>query len=121
MDIEFLMGLLAVILSALAFLVAFLQVVLEYTTSSPWRNMCSQAAIGPSAKQRKLGFTFRRWKVKVYYPLLRLDFRDLKQAFLLTDAAYIGKHHPFRAISRRHAWSWRPIQSNEKITWRAIA
>jgi len=121
MEIEFLMGLVAVILAALAFIVAFLQVVLEYTTSSPWRNMCSQAAIGPSAKQRKLGWTFRRWKLKVYYPLLRLQFDDLLQAFLRSDLETIEKDMALREIAHRHDWGWRPIKSSEKITWGVVA
>jgi len=121
MEIELLLGLVAVILAALAFIVAFLQVILEYTTSSPWRNMCSQSAIGPSAKQRKLGWTFRRWKLKVYYPLLRLEFDDLLWHFLRSDVRTIRKSPAMRDVADRRDWKWRDVRSSEKITWRTLA
>lgn len=121
MEIELFLSLIAVILAALAFIVAFLQVILEYTTSSPWRNMCSQGAIGPSAKERKLGWAFRRWKLKVYYPLLSLKFEDLLLRFLVSDVGTIEKSPVLRNICDRRGWGWRPVRSSEKITWRTVA
>lgn len=105
----------AVILAAGAFIVAFLQVILEYMSSSASRNICSSGAIGSSARGTRYGWSLGSWKLKVYYPILKMDVRSLLAEFMRADRNSIVHDRNIRRIAEKRDCTWRSIQSKEKI------
>ncbi|KAF2679815.1 hypothetical protein K458DRAFT_263315, partial [Lentithecium fluviatile CBS 122367] len=113
--------LVAAILAAAAFIVAFLQTLLEYMGSSASRNICSSSAIGYAARQVKWGWSLGSWKLKVYYPLLDMSQRTLMLNFISAELNGISMDDKMDSIRKAHDWAWRPIESTEAITANTIA
>ena len=63
-----LIALVALVVSCTALLAATLQVVLEYSSSSPARHKCSESAIHVSHKEVEREWLFLSWKFKYSYP-----------------------------------------------------
>ncbi|KAF2965656.1 hypothetical protein GQX73_g7909 [Xylaria multiplex] len=69
------LSLAATIIAVAAFLVAFLQAILEYSSAGESaRRKCDLAAIGPFSKHVHKKWSFRHWRRKFYYPVLNQDF-----------------------------------------------
>jgi hypothetical protein len=68
--------------AGVALLVAFLQVFLQYITSSPLRDKCNAAAIGCASRLVKWGFS---WTLTVHYPLLDLSAAKIISAARSTE------------------------------------
>lgn len=121
MQSDTIVALAAAILAAGAFIVAFFQVILEYMSSSTSRNICSSSAIGCSEKRTKYGWSFTSWKLKVYYPLLKMEVNPLLLKFMKAELDNIEFDDNMENISKRHGWAFRPISSNERVGRSAIA
>ncbi|KAF2396080.1 hypothetical protein EJ06DRAFT_242395 [Trichodelitschia bisporula] len=111
----------AVLLAAAAFIVAFLQVILEYMSSSTTRNLCSPQAIGVSAHQTKYSWNFGSWKLRVFYPLIKMDTGTLLLLFMSSEQRSISRVPELRRIAKAHDWRWRAIESSESIDRNTIA
>jgi hypothetical protein len=121
MKTDGLIALVAVILAAGAFIVAFLQVLLEYMSSSASRDLCSFSAIGPTSNQKKYGWNFSAWKLRVYYPLIKMDCNTLLQEFVKSGTKNIEVNETVKSIQRNHNWVWRVINSDEIVHRNDIA
>ena len=73
MDPEYLVAMVAAVLAGLAFLVASLQALLQYVTSSTARFKCSRSVIGSAHKMVKKSWSLVSWKWKYRYPIINLD------------------------------------------------
>ncbi|KAF3902213.1 hypothetical protein ABW21_db0208625 [Orbilia brochopaga] len=67
-----LVALAALVFAGVAFLIAFLQVLLQYLTSSQ-RDKCLSGAIGVWSRLVKTGWDFSRWRIRVQYPQLKFN------------------------------------------------
>ena len=63
----------AAVLAAGAFLVAFLQALLEYSSSGAERHKCNECAIHIAKKMAYRRWSFRSWKWRYYYPELDIQ------------------------------------------------
>lgn len=115
MDDSTLLALVAVILAALAFIAAFLQVLLEYASSTTARNKCDVNAIGPAANQTKWSWSFSDWKLRVEYPRLRMDRSELIAEFMKAERSKIDTNERINSIRKQHNWQWRAAKSVEKV------
>lgn len=70
----------AAILAAGAFVTSFLQFVLEYISSSDSRSKCNRAAINFAAEDVSHKWSFKSWKMKLYYPELDMSCFRILQA-----------------------------------------
>jgi hypothetical protein len=112
----------ASVLAAAAFVVAFLQVLLQYLTSSEVRQKCTQPAIGLSAKQVRRSWSFRSWKMKVYYPLLRLDTGRIMLHMMRNEMAGISYSSTLKPLTKTHQnWAWRAVQAHDRLTIWTVA
>ncbi|KAI0444593.1 hypothetical protein F4803DRAFT_244991 [Xylaria telfairii] len=68
------LSLFAAIFAVAAFLIASLQAILEYSSSGESaRRKCNSSAIGSFSKYVHKEWSFRQWRRKFYYPVLRQD------------------------------------------------
>jgi hypothetical protein len=108
--------LLAVIATAVAgtaLLIAFVQVFLQYITSSPLREKCNVAAIGCASRLVKYG---PGWTVTVHYPLL-----DLTPAKLIGAARYTEQHGiEVLGLQEEGQTGFSFIEENEKTSWATV-
>ena len=116
----------AVVLAAGAFAVAFLQAILQYASSSQSRNKVSPAAIDVSSRHVKTGWSWRYWRLRVYYPLLYFSYQEiLNLSVAASDTSIDGRDSLIKGFQRankdaRH-WAWRTVRRTDKVTWRNIA
>jgi hypothetical protein len=112
----------AAILAAAAFIVATAQTVLEYASSSAARNKCAFSAIDASSKQVKLRWSWRFWRLRVYYPVLEFSVRRTLSLMMNATAKSIdGDHSPMQPIRRSHGWDWAQIEEKDNIKGKNIA
>src|SRR5436190_11980013 len=69
----------ALILSGGAFVIAFLQMIIAYLTST-LRDKCSTGAIGGWQKSVDTSWDFRHWRIHVLYPEVDLNFERVLKA-----------------------------------------
>ncbi|PVI02126.1 hypothetical protein DM02DRAFT_670801 [Periconia macrospinosa] len=72
------LSLAAVLLAGSAFVIAFLQAILQYVSASEERIKCNFSAIDISEKHKRWSFSFLHWKTKFYYPELNLSLQNIK-------------------------------------------
>lgn len=117
----------ATVLAAGAFVMAFLQALMEYIGSNEARSKCTYEAIGMTAKQVKFGWNFTFWRLRVYYPLLDFSFAAvLDQAVRQTNKDAINAPlSPMSALTRRKGQSktfgWRAMTETENTTFNDVA
>src|SRR5271170_7365769 len=70
----------ALVLAAAAFLISFLQMLVQYLTSSPTRDKCSQGAIGGWHTYAKTRWDFFNYRLRVLYPVVNLDCVKILQS-----------------------------------------
>ncbi|EWC48034.1 hypothetical protein DRE_02613 [Drechslerella stenobrocha 248] len=71
-SLETSVALIALVFAAVAFLVSFLQALLQYLTSSQ-RDKCLRGAIGGWSAFTKTGWDFKTWRIRVQHPQLRFE------------------------------------------------
>jgi len=113
----------AAILAAGAFIIAFAQALLQYFSSSESRNKCTFSAIDVSSKQVKFGWSWKFWKLRVYYPVLDFDFQSilLLQLEASLKNAIDSPKSPLEKIRKKHGWHWRSVMEKDEISRRTIA
>lgn len=102
----------AAVLAAAAFVVAFLQAALDYSSSSSSRHKCTYAAIGESARHKKMRWSFASWKLKVYYPELDFGFKGILRLFTEFGWQRIEYSTSIGNI-RKPGWGWRQVKSTQ--------
>jgi hypothetical protein len=112
----------AAILAAAAFVVAFAQTILQYFGSSESRNKCTHSAIDVSSKQVKFGWSWKFWKLRVYYPALDFDYKKI--LLLLNEDL---KHQidapgsPMSEVADARGWYWKSIMEKDRIDHHTVA
>jgi heme/copper-type cytochrome/quinol oxidase subunit 2 len=101
----------ALIIAIAAMGIASLQVVLEYTSASPARLKCSEAAIHISHNEVKRYWSFRSWKWKYSYPDINFDLGVIIKALINEDRGENSIEGTFLwKLSEEHPeWGWYPV------------
>jgi hypothetical protein len=73
------LSLAAVLLGGSAFVIAFLQALLQYVTASEERIKCNSSAIDIAEKRKRWSFSPLHWKTRFYYPELTLSLNGIKE------------------------------------------
>jgi hypothetical protein len=96
----------ALVLGAAAFVIAFLQVVIAYVTSSPAREKCSRGAIGGWQQYVQTGWDLLNWRLHVVYPHV-----DLSVSSLLAErqSDELGQQLLFPDLLRLDQYGWRDV------------
>lgn len=122
---EYLVALVAAILAGAAFFVAILQVLLQYLSSNNARWKCTKAAIGPSSKYRRSLWSFKSWKMKVYYPRLNFDAANLIKEMAMQDLYQIDGDNYIKQIQKelpyQTVWNHIVPQDVFQLKWTQIA
>ncbi|KAI9803567.1 MAG: hypothetical protein M1825_001910 [Sarcosagium campestre] len=106
----------AVILAAAAFLVTFLQTMLQYVSSSNSRHKCSTAAIGRAHKLVNWHWSFTSWRLKVKYPLLDFNHVSVMREFYRQSHQTLKSEPEMRTIiNKRKGWGWRSRQTGDRV------
>jgi len=120
------LALAATVLAALAFLVAASQAILEHLSSSDDRGKCTYEAIGTAAKEVGIGWNWKFWKLRVYYPLIDLSFAHVLATAsrnFVTTAIESGTG-PFssKEFQERHPdWAWTPLSETDDVSFNTVA
>lgn len=119
MNVNLIIALVAVVLAAFAFVISFFQLLLEYMSSSASRNLCSYSAIGATAKQVRYGWNFRAWKLRIFYPAIRMEPKSLLLLSLFSRDASVRS--AMRGIGQKDGWIWRTRGADETVHKNDIA
>ncbi len=112
----------ALVLAAGAFVVALAQALMQYFSSSDARGKCTYEAIDMSAKSTKLGWNWRFWKMRVYYPVLNINFTNVMRAAVEQGNYRIdAPESPIRHLARfkegeRKGWRFGVLEETETDT-----
>jgi len=114
---DFDVAIVAVVLAAAAFIVAFFQTLLEYLGSATARHKCAAPAIGPAYRQVKWRWSPTDWKLKVYYPLLNTDHSEISRIAAVNRDVHSASHYWSSTVERMQKnWGWRTIKTASKLT-----
>jgi hypothetical protein len=116
------LALAATILAAGAFIVSFLQVLLEYLGSSEARNKVTYQAIGDSAYLVKFGWKWRFWKLSVKYPLLKFNHETLLMLAHREMSKGIDMGgSPMKPLGVKYDWLWSTMEEQDKVDFNSVA
>ncbi|KAH0556283.1 hypothetical protein GP486_005792 [Trichoglossum hirsutum] len=116
------LALAAAILAAGAFVVAFMQALLEYISSNSAMRKCSPCAIGYSSYLVKRRWNFRFWKLRVYYPLLALEKMNILNVLFIQSLQSIELDDGISEIAALNSqWAWRNINEDDVPKWLQVA
>lgn len=112
----------AIVIASVAFIVAFLQFLLEYFASSEARSKCTYEAIGPSAKHVKFRPNWRFFKLRVKYPLLDLSFDKVFRAACNSELLAIDSlESPLRRVEGKPRWGWQAMQETDRLSFNMVS
>lgn len=113
----------AIVIASVAFIVAFLQFVLEYFASSEARSKCTYEAIGPSAKHIKFRPNWRFFKLRVKYPLLDLSYSKVFSAACTSELLAIDSlKSPLRRVCEdKPGWGWQVMRETDKLSFNMVS
>jgi hypothetical protein len=103
----------ALIIAAAAFVVACLQTISQYISSTENRNKCSSPAIGWAHRNVKHRWSWSCWRFKVYYPLLDFSFPKIVELFVNSGMGVIVERYKLPSPKKR-------LQTNWTFDWRAM-
>ncbi|EED22219.1 hypothetical protein TSTA_094650 [Talaromyces stipitatus ATCC 10500] len=110
----------AAILAAGAFVISLLQLVLQYISSSETQNKCNRAAINFSEKDVTHKWSFRSWKLKVYYPELDMSCFRILEA--MQDAWEYGiDYSNIKDFAYEQGMWWHILHADDEPGWRNIS
>ncbi|KAB8067032.1 hypothetical protein BDV29DRAFT_163900 [Aspergillus leporis] len=113
----------AAVLAAGAFVVAFTQTLLDYFSSSESRNKCTYAAIHVASKQVRFGWSWKFWKLEVYYPALYFDYETILSLLVKSNSQHAidADDSPISALRHKHDWQWRSMMEEDQIGCKSVA
>ncbi|KAJ4202015.1 hypothetical protein NW759_015483 [Fusarium solani] len=113
----------AIVIASVAFIVAFLQFVLEYFASSEARSKYTYEAIGPSAKHVKFRPNWRFFKLRVKYPLLDLSFSKVFTAVCTSELLAIDSlKSPLRRVCEdKPHWGWQVMGETDNHSFNMVS
>jgi hypothetical protein len=108
------LSLAAVVLGGSAFVIAFLQALLQYVTASEERFKCDSSAIDISEKHKRWSFSPYHWKTKFYYPELVVSLDRIKSQRKSDNEMFDLENCPgFLELKKDNDYSIKPVDPSK--------